>query len=521
MPANDFEKQAKQLLDELSFRPKEEVWIEVEKQIREKKRRRWILWLPILAALVAGGYYFVASTKTNSPVEIAAANKAVAEPGKTPQETINAGEQIKKEQPIAALEDDMQPAKQMKAAGKNSSVDQQTTKPVIIADVKASTLKNDSKTNDRSDKRKRLINKSLAANEELLTKRNKTADSKNRGEAIVKEPVISEATVSSVVNNPSMATQEKSNAVTTEAINSAAENKSSEKEINNAGEITKVNDITDSKDKTEEKISTADTTAKKDISAIDKKETNPKKKNKNRWQPGVNISTGISNLSETALGLNQAKNLDYLGGLAASPSPQPVYYPSANYKAVGFQAGLFLQRDLSKRTKISVGINYGFYQSRIKTSTLNDSISLVASNSLQYTSIRRGNVVYGSGNNYSIKLHYLELPVNFSWQINRSKQVPVYWNAGVSVTHLLSSNYLHYDTAAGGFYFKDNKLLNRTGINFQTGISVTLFANKKYPITAGPVVQVSATDLSKLVADKKYLLYGGLRLQMVLPGKKK
>ncbi|HWJ27567.1 MAG TPA: hypothetical protein VNS32_13565, partial [Flavisolibacter sp.] len=52
---NEFEKQVKQKMEELSFVPQEPVWENIEKQIRKKKdRKRMILWLPVLLLLVGG-----------------------------------------------------------------------------------------------------------------------------------------------------------------------------------------------------------------------------------------------------------------------------------------------------------------------------------------------------------------------------------------------------------------------------------------------------------------------------------
>ena len=97
MPANDFEKQAKQLLDELKFRPNEEVWIQVEKRIREKKRRRWLILLPLLAGLAVGGYFIAEQyTKgneqlvtTGTPGKTTATNEVIKEEPDLKEENTN------------------------------------------------------------------------------------------------------------------------------------------------------------------------------------------------------------------------------------------------------------------------------------------------------------------------------------------------------------------------------------------------------------------------------------------------
>ncbi|MBS1654336.1 MAG: hypothetical protein JSU05_05770, partial [Bacteroidetes bacterium] len=57
MPVNDFEKKVQQRMDEFRLRPSASVWPEVEKRIREKKRRRIIFfWFTGITGLVLIGY---------------------------------------------------------------------------------------------------------------------------------------------------------------------------------------------------------------------------------------------------------------------------------------------------------------------------------------------------------------------------------------------------------------------------------------------------------------------------------
>ncbi|WP_315816620.1 hypothetical protein [Paraflavitalea speifideaquila] len=59
MSDHDFEKQVKVRLDQLKLRPSDAVWTVVEKNIRrEKRRRRMIIWLPLLLLTLGAGGYF-------------------------------------------------------------------------------------------------------------------------------------------------------------------------------------------------------------------------------------------------------------------------------------------------------------------------------------------------------------------------------------------------------------------------------------------------------------------------------
>jgi Outer membrane protein beta-barrel domain len=58
MLENDFEKRVQKKMEEWKVRPSVSVWPDLERRIREKKRkRRWILIIPMLAGLALGGYF--------------------------------------------------------------------------------------------------------------------------------------------------------------------------------------------------------------------------------------------------------------------------------------------------------------------------------------------------------------------------------------------------------------------------------------------------------------------------------
>ena len=67
MSDHEFEKQVHQKMEELRLRPSDTVWMEVEKNIRQDKRRRRFLWLwlpMLLICLTAGGYILYHSTES-------------------------------------------------------------------------------------------------------------------------------------------------------------------------------------------------------------------------------------------------------------------------------------------------------------------------------------------------------------------------------------------------------------------------------------------------------------------------
>jgi hypothetical protein len=63
---NNFEKQVKEKMDELTFVPTAPVWEQIQKQIRAKKdRRRILLWLPLLILVTGTGTWLLKYGQTN------------------------------------------------------------------------------------------------------------------------------------------------------------------------------------------------------------------------------------------------------------------------------------------------------------------------------------------------------------------------------------------------------------------------------------------------------------------------
>src|SRR6188474_3282737 len=57
MPENEFEKKISSEMQELRFKPSENVWLRVEERIREKKKRRIFIVIFLLAGLALLGYW--------------------------------------------------------------------------------------------------------------------------------------------------------------------------------------------------------------------------------------------------------------------------------------------------------------------------------------------------------------------------------------------------------------------------------------------------------------------------------
>jgi hypothetical protein len=106
------------------------------------------------------------------------------------------------------------------------------------------------------------------------------------------------------------------------------------------------------------------------------------------------------------------------------------------------------------------------------------------------------------------------LPLTASFQL--SKRLPFYWNAGLSLSYLVSTNALHFDSQTG-VYYKDNGLFNKVQANLSTGLAVSLWSKSKVPVHVGPQLQYGLTNLMKRdVSAAKHLFYFGLNTRIFL-----
>ena len=84
----------------------------------------------------------------------------------------------------------------------------------------------------------------------------------------------------------------------------------------------------------------------------------------------------------------------------------------------------------------------------------------------------------------------------------------MFWNAGINISHLISSKALQFQSNPG-VYYHDNSMFNKTQFGLHTGFSIVLFAQQKTPLTIGPDFYYSASRL----ADKG--LYGGKHFSFI------
>jgi hypothetical protein len=119
----------------------------------------------------------------------------------------------------------------------------------------------------------------------------------------------------------------------------------------------------------------------------------------------------------------------------------------------------------------------------------------------------------GNQDTYRNDYHILQLPLDFSWQLNHGKKLPLLWEIGISPGLLLSSNALVRDSARALFSHPDNQ--RRFQLGMRTAFMFRLMPSSARPIELGPVFQYQLNQVfTESARDNGHLYYLGIEARM-------
>jgi len=499
MPENEFEKKVSSEMQDLRVKPSEKVWLHVEERIRKKKKRRVFVIIFFLAGLALLGYWQRHNLFSGNETPVAKID------GNPKPDDINATEQNKatenKQETGPSTQSTAKPTENKnappvkKGPGRNKDEVKITVK---------STRTSEPNTNQDN------VKKSIPANE---NEKNKPVQEKKQ----IEEP----ASLIIAKTDP-VKTNEKE-----DSIDIKAEEPGIKKELTKVPETVAPGNKVDSTatkiaDAKQEELTKIDTVSAKkpltDSAAVVVQKQTPTKK----WKWGIEFTPGISSLNNEFFSLNMNKSLADAYGVPQSGSgsgfPLPPSPPSESASSFAFQIGGLAKKQLTKKSSVSVGLRYGYYSDKIRVGR--DSVLPAGplSNSVNT------NYFYRVSNSFQDKInsyHFIEAPINYHLRLNKNDQQPFEWSIGFSVSRLIASNALMYDTAFRGIYYKNNKLLNKTQFSLSTGLSFTLINSKNFRWSAGPVADLHLNSLYDNPFDsRKYLFFIGLRSAVLFNQKK-
>lgn len=551
MSDHDFEKQVQLRMEQLRLRPSDAVWMEVEKNIRrEKRRRRMIIWLPLLLLMLGAGGYF-AMKETARPAQehlVKQSTPASSSSTQNDQPSTSSSTQTQENTlPSANAQ-----ANEQATAEKVTASDPATAKKTTTGETTPAT----GPATDKTPAAKTIVPADPAVTDKVITDKVVTTKPLNTPhKKIVRKPVINDPVTDlaparkpvrrgkdnrqQADNKPVITDQladvqqkqiDKKN--DTAALVANDDTKQSELISDTAVAITSITAVDSSlaqatpvdsvaKDTTQA-IATAPVTP---TPVVAKAKQEKKKAAESKWQWGVRAEGGYSGVTKDGLfGFLEQGNTPVAD--LASPAfsntinyapqfPRPVNKASNLTMGPGFSIGGFAQRTLSKRLSLSAGLQYTYLSTRQVVGTKvnnNRTVNRAPSTAQVVTE-------YYDANNtqkYTNRYHFIELPVTLHTQLNKGKRLPIIWDIGFSVSKMLGTNALHYD-GLGGVYYKDNALFNKTQWAASTGFNVKLFNQSRHPLSVGPVMRYNMTPLlQKDYSTGQHLWSVGLRASVLL-----
>ncbi len=236
---------------------------------------------------------------------------------------------------------------------------------------------------------------------------------------------------------------------------------------------------------------------------------------KTKWEIGFNFSLGFAATKSSYLGIiglgsaDESKALDPAQSNAGAGSGAGItipYTPSKIKPGAGISMGVFIQKRISPKSNLQLGLNYKSYNSSMQIGNRVDS-SLSFGGNL----FNRDNFFYRAGTkgNYKNHFHFIELPVSMRIKLGKQNKLPVYLNSGFTISQLITTNALQFE-ALSGSYYRDNAAFNKTQFNISAGLLISLSRNTKNPFLIGPDLNFSLTKManSGIYKNRHYSFIG-------------
>ena len=266
--------------------------------------------------------------------------------------------------------------------------------------------------------------------------------------------------------------------------------------------------------------SSEQTTRINDSSVLESKDIFMKKNNsKNmlaKWQFGFTLYGGVSD-NVTGIGLPLDKSLiaGRSSSLSSQSSPSAFSLPSASvlqYKSsVSFSAGVYVQKDVTKKLSVSAGVDYHSFSTTSKVGNKIDSTLNIYDSVLQIPTIVQPFYRSGQTTSYTNKYHLIQLPVNLLFQFNKSIKHPILFSFGLSPSFLIASDALYLNNNAGAYYQEENQF-ERFLLFGHSGLLYTLINRPAYNLSIGPTLQYDFTSFSKAATQtKQHLIFTGIK----------
>lgn len=533
---NEFEKKAQDQMAGFSINPSEEVWLHVEKNIRQQKRKKRLImfWWSAAIIFIAGGglTWFVMNrdevrptafnkimveNNRNLPIQKHSTSEKAKEIPATTQQNIGATIRAKN----ALNSNNKLPVKEQqilieKGSGtQNFKVNQQSN----LSQIKRPDISSNStvSSNNKSEGNEKFERENIAGRQPAKplktgspSLKGKPVDvSQNESQTINKD-VAKEQTIVNRKNRVAEIPNPLKEVVpSTQNIQTLPADTSIIRSADTIAATLLTHENLDAKN---DSITVVSVSKKKDRTKI----------TGSKWKVGFYASAGIAdNVSKVPLGNNKMLNdaayttpANSTGNSAAVPVVQLEYS-----KGFAGYLGAFASRPLSQKFGILAGLNFQYYSTKTNTGskvntqrivydTLTGSSSLVKE---YFVPIDRTQANFSQATStFTNRYYFLQMPMELTWLFNKSKPQGLMFSVGVTPGILLGSTALYYNRLDRIAYV-DKQQFKKFQLSAQAGFSIGIINSKKYWLQAGPQVMAGQTNLSKPVYNSnQHLLYMGI-----------
>ncbi len=555
MHDREFEKQVQQKMQELRFQPGADVWARVQADVEKKRRRRPVLLWILFAGLMIGSAWILYSNLGNKQPQSAekvhssetndnsstspSDDKSATQPGKETSEPDNVTDQSnpgRSDQPSATevnkqsnnssptdanrRNSNTTPDKTNSNASNNGVPDKNVTpkktstpaeKRDVARIVKPGHQQATEKPAGHKQNGRQPVESAIAKNDPRVTtdKPKKDAASPDLAKS---DKSKTDVTKTDIAKTDASKTDQSQNDPLKQDISKTDGSKNDASK----SDVTKPDQSKSDLSKTDQPKADP-TNTDQSIQKDDGKSPPPTQKSlakSNKWQWGVSAGAGVSDLATKLFETTSVAAFydNTSGGIISGPGTITVRRPSEISPGLSFNAGGYVSKNISKRLRVKVGLNYEYYSNNIKTGDFVDSNRSI--NQGAFMNIVDRYYQPGTTNSYTNDYHFVSLPLSLQWRVNKHPKYGVVWENGISLSQMLHSNALHFDGISGAYY-KDNSLFQKTQVMLGSSLLFNLKMKKNRELFVGPHIQYSLTNMAKNDANNsKHIRYAGIKLML-------
>ncbi len=236
-----------------------------------------------------------------------------------------------------------------------------------------------------------------------------------------------------------------------------------------------------------------------------------------KWQIGFQLNVGVSDnveginlVSAKSVAAFDQSNLASLQSSSLANSPRSI--SSLQYKSgASFGAGIYLKKGLTRKLNATVGLNYQFMSAKSRVGNKIDSTLRIYDSVLQKPTTVNSFYYGGQVTSFSNKYHFIQLPVNIQFQLNKNTNHPFFFSVGLSPSFLFASDALYLNNKAKAYY-QEKKQFNYFLLFGQSELLYILSNKSKYQLSIGPALQYNFNSLNKTtMPNRQHLLFSGIK----------